>query len=132
VKSSTLSLYVRREVVPVFGLGGSALSTRAGLAANVPLGEAWWLAANADYTLPEDVEGVPVQPAGTYAFVALGRRLGHRLSLSAEGRYRRRGEAGALPTIDGIQAGLFLTLIPPGAGSTRPKPITEAPTRRYD
>jgi hypothetical protein len=130
VKASSLGLYARREVVPAFGLGVSVLNTRLGMTADIPLGQSWWLSASVDYTLPEDVEGTRVQAPGSYAYLALGRRLGNRLALSGEARYRRRGEAAGQPTIDAVQAGLFLTLTPPGGAATRPKPINEAPARR--
>jgi hypothetical protein len=125
VKTSKLGLYARREVVPAFGLGVSVLQTRAGMSADIPLGQAWWLSASVDYTLPADVEGTRVQPDATYTYLVLGRRLGNQLTVSGEARYRRRGSTSTFPTIDAVQAGLFFSLVPrAGGGVTRPRPIT--------
>ena len=108
---SSLTAYFRREVAPAFGLGVSRLESRAGLRADVPLGRDWALSTAAYHiqpASPSDAE--PLYGPGSDATVALDRRLGRHLTVSGEGRYRRRGEARGIPAISAYQVGLFFTL----------------------
>jgi hypothetical protein len=114
VKGSSLTLFVRREVAPAFGLGVSRLELRAGLSATIPMGRAWDFRMVASHVQPQTAQAIP----GEYglsddAFVALDRRLGKGLQLSGEARYRRRGARGTIPMIEAFQAGLFLTVFTP-------------------
>jgi len=119
VKRSDLMLFVRREVTPAFGLGVSRIQTRFGLAATIPMGRAWTLRIRGTHIVLETPEGA----AFTYgtpdeASASLSRSLGRHFAVSGEGRYRRRGAAGAIPAIDGYQVGIFLSLGgPSGPGS---------------
>jgi hypothetical protein len=122
VKRSSVSAFVRREVAPAFGTGLSRLELRVGLDANIPMGRAWELRMLARHIQPETPEGAErVFASGGDAFAALGRRLGRRLEISAEGRYRRRGATSASPMIQAYQAGLFVTVLTP-AGRSIPTP----------
>jgi hypothetical protein len=47
------------------------------------------------------------------AFLALGRRLGRRVELSAEARYRRRAATAAAPAVQSASVGVFLTVATP-------------------
>jgi hypothetical protein len=114
VKGSSLTLFVRREVAPAFGIGVSRLELRGGVSATIPMGRAWDFRMVASHVQPQTARLVP----GEYglsddAFVALDRRLGRGLQLSGETRYRRRGALGTIPMIESFQAGLFLTLFTP-------------------
>jgi hypothetical protein len=118
VKRSTVSLYVRREVVPAFGFGVSRAETRGGLAAVIPLGSVWQLRLSAYGVRPSTPEDLPATySAVTETALGLGRRLGRRLELSAEARYRRRGATSSLPFVQSFQGGLILSLLSPGAQS---------------
>jgi hypothetical protein len=56
------------------------------------------------------------------AFLALDRRLGRHLQLSGSARYRRRGTLGTIPTIEGFQAGIYVTLLSPAWREIAPAP----------
>jgi len=43
----------------------------------------------------------------------VGRRLGRRLEVSGEARYRRRGATGALAAVEALRAGVFVTFVSP-------------------
>jgi hypothetical protein len=121
VKRSGLTLFVRREVTPAFGTGVSRLSLRGGLSATIPLGRAWELRVIASRVQPETPRVAERAYASSDdAFVALSRRLGRRLELSGEARYRRRGAQDTIPMIDSLQAGLFLTLLSPSGTAMAP------------
>jgi hypothetical protein len=114
VRGSSLMLFVRREVAPAFGIGVSRLEVRAGVSATVPMGRAWELRLAASHVQPDaSPVATQVDAISDDAFVALDRRLGRRLQLSGAARYRRRGPLGTIPTIEALQAGLYLTLISP-------------------
>lgn len=124
VKRSSLTLFLRREVTPAFGIGTSRLEFRAGLAATVPMGRSWEARISATHTQPDSggSSAEPVYGPSDDAFVVLGRRLGTRLELSGEARYRRRGQANTFPEIEAFRAGLFLTLLSPGGSNIAPGP----------
>jgi hypothetical protein len=113
VKGSSLTLFVRREVAPAFGIGVSRLEVRAGVSATVPMGRAWDLRLAASHVQPDTSPAAQVDALADDAFVALDRRLGRRLQLSGAARYRRRGALGTIPMIEAVQAGLYLTLLSP-------------------
>jgi hypothetical protein len=114
LRRSSLTLFVRREVAPAFGTGLSRLQLRTGLRASVPMGRAWELRMLAIHVEPENLGDAELADARSDdAFAALGRRLGRRLEVSAEARYRRRGAAGTFPALDAFRAGLFVTLLGP-------------------
>jgi hypothetical protein len=108
---SSLTAYFRREVAPAFGLGVSRQESRAGLRTDVPLGRDWALSIAAYHIQPSYPSGTePIYGSGSDVTAALDRRLGRHLTVSSEGRYRRRGEARGIPTITAYQVGLFFTL----------------------
>lgn len=118
VGRSRLSAFYRREVVPVFGLGGLRLSDRFGLNAGIPLGRSWDLGLGTAYTR----DAVAAESGGRQsrfdAFANLGTRLSRRLTLTAEGRYYRQAAFGAIPELDTLRVGVFLDFGPRGQVST--------------
>lgn len=117
VKQSDIRLYVRREVVPAFGFGVSRAETRGELNAAVPLGKDWKLTLLAQHTLPSAPAGVESFGSAStdLAQLSIGRRMRRKLELSANLRYRRRGPTDALSPTQEFVAGVFLTLLTPGA-----------------
>ncbi len=111
LRHSDLTLFVRREVTPAFGLGVSRVQTRFGASAMFELGRDWTLQLRGTHIMFESSDENAI-PYGTpdEASVRLSRRLGRHFSFSGEGRYRRRGAAGAIPAVDAYQVGLFLSL----------------------
>jgi hypothetical protein len=121
VKSSSLTVFARREVTPAFGLGFSRLESRFGLSATIAMGSAWTLRLNGHHVQPETPEGAPATYATPdEAFVTLGRRIGRALEISTEARYRRRGSTSTFPAIDEFRAGVYLSLLSPTGSSTAP------------
>jgi hypothetical protein len=119
VGRSRVVLFARREVIPVFGVGGLRLSDRFGLSAEVPLGRLWQMGLSGSYVSRRSPEGFEGDDAsGTEASFSLNRSLGRRLAIGAEGRYRRRGPDGSLPAIEGLQATVALTLASARGGGT--------------
>jgi hypothetical protein len=117
--ASTLTAFVRREVVPAFGTGVSRLEIRGGLRAAVPMGRDWLLALSATHVIPDDpASGAVAYGDADDAALSLRRQLGGRVSISGEGSYRRRGPAGPLVAVESYNAGLFLTF---GSHSVRPR-----------
>jgi hypothetical protein len=110
VGRSSASAFVRREVTPAFGLGVSLLETRFGVSLDSPLGHYWRLLISGSHMQPDSNDVAPYSDA----ILALARTLSARLSLSIESRYRRRGAYASGVPIESLQAGVFLTLRPPG------------------
>jgi hypothetical protein len=79
------------------------------------MGRDWELRVLAGHVQPESPGAESAAASSDDAFVTLGRRLGRRLEVSGEARYRRRGATGALAAVEAFQAGLFLTLLTPHA-----------------
>jgi hypothetical protein len=114
VRRSSVTLYVRREVAPAFGTGVSRLELRTGLRGTVPMGRDWELRMLAGHVQPESPGSDEAAAASSDdAFVSLGRRLGKRVEVSGEARYRRRGATGVFAAVEAFQAGLFLTVLTP-------------------
>ena len=112
VRRSTAILFVRREVAPAFGLGISRMTLRSGLRLNVPLGRNWGLRLDASHVQPQSPAGAPrLDAASDDAYVVLSRRLGARLGIASDLRYRRSGATLRYPMVDGLQAGVALTLL---------------------
>ena len=114
---SRVVLFARREVIPVFGIGGLQLSDRFGMEAAVPLGKYWELGLYANLIrrqVPEDSQGDAATSGEATA--SLRRSLGRRFFVGAEGRYRRRGPTGTFPEVEGLQAGLAVTFASPRPG----------------
>jgi hypothetical protein len=112
VRRSTVILFVRREVAPAFGLGISRLTLRSGLRLNVPLGRNWGFRLDASHVQPQASTASPrLDATSDDAYVVLSRRLGARLGLSNEVRYRRGGATSRYPMVDAFQAGLSLTVL---------------------
>jgi hypothetical protein len=122
VARSNITLFVRREVSPAFGLGISRLELRAGLSATIPVGRAWELKVAASHVHPENPHAAGRLFASTDdAFAAVAWRLGRSLEVSAEAGYRRRGATSTFPRIEAFQGGLFLTLLTPSGGTIAPR-----------
>jgi hypothetical protein len=114
VGRSRLLFFVRREVVPAFGVGGLRLSDRFGLTALIPMGRTIELDLNASHIM----RSVPEGSAGDRATsdegaLALRWSLGRRAAIAAEARYRRRGPDGALPAIESAQGGIVVSFTSP-------------------
>jgi len=122
VKRSSLRLFLRREVTPAFGSGASRVGLRAGMGAVIPMGRAWEVRIDASHVRPGTTEAADPSSASSDAFAALGRRVGRRLEVSGEARYRRRGAFSTLPVIEAFRAGLFLTLLTPSGRAIGPAP----------
>jgi hypothetical protein len=121
IKRSSLVAFVRREVVPLFGVGASNVAIRAGMNAVVPIGPVTELRLAYTHIEPEAPHGTqPQYPSSDDAVATLGRRLGGKLAISGEVGYRRRGATVALTPIEAFQAGVFLTLTPAGARTPPP------------
>jgi hypothetical protein len=125
VRGSSVTLFLRREVTPAFGIGLSRVALRSGVRAGVPIGRAWQLRINTTHVRPDNPGGGgTVYASSDEAFAAVGRRLGRRFELTIDGRYRRRGATSAAPSISAFDAGLFLTLTSLSSGG-----IVLTPTR---
>jgi hypothetical protein len=111
LRHSDLTLFVRREVTPAFGLGVSRVQTRLGVDAAFRLGRYWTFRLRGTHIIFEssDVNAVPYGTPDE-VFASLSRRFGRHFSISGEGRYRRRGAVDPFPTVEAYQVGLFLTL----------------------
>jgi hypothetical protein len=122
VKRSMLTLFLRREVTPAFGTGGSRLATRVGLRTTVAMGRDWQLRLSGLHVQPDRSRAADGADAPSdEASAGLGRRFGRRLELSAEARYRR-GATRGLPVMDAFEAGLFVTLLTASGRAILPGP----------
>jgi hypothetical protein len=120
IRRSQFTAFFRREVSPAFGFGASLLVSRFGLSTAVPMGHDWRMQLQGFITRPDR----PADPALAYAgyadtFLSIGRRVSRRVEVTAETRYRHRGEARTLPSMSSFKTGLYVTLISP-AGKERP------------
>lgn len=123
VSRSAFTLFIRREVTPAFGIGLSRLELRAGLGTTIPMGRVWELQMFASHVQPENRPAAGRAFASTDdALLVLGRHLGRQIAVTAEARYRRQGATTTLPMIQGIRAGLFVTLLTPAARTDMPVP----------
>lgn len=122
VRSSSFTLFLRREVTPAFGIGVSRVDLRGGLAAVVSLGPAWQLRLTASHSQPDAPEASALVYEFSDAYGTLARRLGRHVELSGEARYRRRGAALTLEKIESFQAGIFLTLLSRAGATIAPVP----------
>lgn len=115
VKRSSLRAYYRREVIPVFGVGGLRLADRVGFDANVPFGQRWSTNLGGTYagTAQSVTEGERQSTTDAYAVVSA--RASRRLWLQATGRYLRRSAIGLIPGLDDYRGSLSLVLAPPGS-----------------
>jgi hypothetical protein len=109
VRRSTVKAYYRREVIPVFGFAGLRLTDRLGLDASTTMGEDWSLVLTAQYVVGPKEEADSSRPTAGDAGLSLAWHVSRHVSLSAEGRYRRRS-ASAVPGADDFTAGLILSL----------------------
>jgi hypothetical protein len=120
-KRSSLTVFVRREVAPAFGLGQSRLELRSGLEAALPLGRAWELRLFGAHVTPDSGPAAErAYGASDDLLTSLGRRLGRRVEVSAETRYRRRGASARYPALESLQAGLFVTVLSPSGRALAP------------
>jgi hypothetical protein len=115
VRRTGLTLFVRHEVTPAFGLGGSRLDVRSGIRATIPLGRTWELRLVATRVQPRTLRGGERLYGSDEVFAAVGRRMG-TLQVTGEGRYRRRAAASRGGTIEAFHVGLAVTLLSRGGG----------------
>jgi hypothetical protein len=119
VKRSSLTAYYRREVIPIFGLAGLRLADRLGLEATIPLGRDWNLMLTGGYVVgPSSSEVESSRLTSGDAGVSLAWRAARHLSVSMDGRYRRRSATSTVPGIDDFAAGLFVSLVSGQASAT--------------
>jgi hypothetical protein len=110
---SRVTAYIRREVAPAFGLGVSRLETRVGVRADVPAGRRWSLRGGGDYVHPAVPEDAGFASASSADIVGgVTRRIGRLSALSAEVRYRRRGDIARAGPVSAIEAGIFWSFGP--------------------
>ena len=114
VGRSSLSLFVRHEVTPAFGTGVSRPQLRAGVGLDVPLGQKWEFRLGGTYVAAQEPDSPGGYPHSSDASGALVFRVARALAVSAESAYRRRGSSFGTPAIDGVSAGLYLTVRRPG------------------
>jgi hypothetical protein len=107
---SLVNAAYRREVVPVFGIGGVRLVDRFSLAFSTTLGRSWFAGLGATYTL-EPNPGSDGSFSSGDGQANFGRRLGRYWSLSVAGRYRRN-EAGSAPLREAYRVGGYLSWEP--------------------
>ncbi len=119
VRSTTLTAYYRREVLPTFGLGGLRLANRVGLNANAPVGASFSIGVGGNYVRDSQSSQSLIDPQSMIdASLTLSNRLASQLTLSLESRYRRQLAAAGIPALDDFRVGLFLSFVPPS--SARP------------
>jgi Putative beta-barrel porin 2 len=116
---ASLLAYVRHEVTPAFGTGGSRPQLRSGLQADVPLSRRFTFRLSGTYVAGEEPEDVGRFPASLDATAALGWRVARAFEVTAASGYRRREGTGGLPAVDAWTAGLFLQVARPTARSER-------------
>jgi hypothetical protein len=123
VGASGVTLFLRREVTPAFGLAVSLLETRGGLRVEAPLSRDWRLRLEGDHTQPDNAEaaGLIGRPPYSEAIFQVVRRIGKTAEVSGETRYRRRGATSTLGLISSFQAGVYITLTPPGGAKLPPQ-----------
>jgi hypothetical protein len=117
VGRSSLVLFARREVTPVFGLGGLQVANRFGMRAMIPMGRVWSLdlmGTHVQRSVPEGYTGD--QASSDEAFLALQRTLGRQLALAGEARYRYRSPDGPIPRIQSVEAVFVLSFFSPQTG----------------
>jgi hypothetical protein len=119
VKRSRVTAFYRREVIPVFGFGGLRLTDRVGLSASIPLGRNLSFGLSGTYVADRPTEGGTASFESGDTGLSLAWRIARHLSLSAEGRYRRRSATGSLGELDDFAGGLFLSLVPARGSSAR-------------
>jgi hypothetical protein len=107
---SVVNAIYRREVVPVFGIGGVRLVDRFNLSFSTTLGRSWFAGLGAIYTLEPDPESDGSFSSGD-GQANIGRRLGRYWSLSVAGRYRRN-ETPSTPLRETYRVGGYLTWEP--------------------
>jgi hypothetical protein len=115
---SRLTAYIRREVAPAFGLGVSRLETRVGVRADLPAGRRWSFRCGGYYVRPAAPQDVGLASDSTADIVAgVTRRIGRLSALSAELRYRRRGDITREGPVSAVEAGIFWSFGPISRGA---------------
>ncbi len=117
---SSTALFVRREVIPAFGLGGVQLSDRVGLRTSSRLGRSWRLDGDVNYVR----RNASTQASGDRSDsvdvrFALLRRIRRRFDSGADLVYRRYAPQGS-PAIEQWQAQFTVSVVNPEAGQATP------------
>jgi hypothetical protein len=115
VRRATFTAYYRREVIPVFGVGGLRLADRVGLNAFAPFGQRWVVTFGGAYSGGGQQDLDAERQSTTDAFANAAFRMSRRLWLSANGRYLRQSAIGAFPALEDGRAALLLVLATPGS-----------------
>lgn len=114
--SSTV-LYVRREVIPAFGIGGLGLTDRVGLRTSARMGRSWQISAEATYFRRSAAQPGAGRADSGEGRVALQRTVGRRFELGSELEYRRYAPEPQRPAIEQLRAQLTLEVTSPKTGS---------------
>ena len=110
VGRSSVAAYLRREVAPAFGFGVSRLETRGGLRGDIPLGRHWSLWLDGYHTRPSGPSDSDLASASaTDGLAGISRSFG-RTSLTADVRYRRRGETASQSPVSAFQFSLAVSI----------------------
>jgi hypothetical protein len=115
VRRASITAYYRREVIPVFGVGGLRLADRAGLSLQAPFGERWVTSLGGAWSAGGQQDTSDERQSTTDAFANAAFRASRRLWLSASGRYLRQSAVGALPALEDGRAALLVVLATPGS-----------------
>jgi hypothetical protein len=118
VGRNRILMFVRREVLPTFGVGGLRLSDRFGLTAMIRMGRTWGLdlsATHTDQSASAEVESE--HPSSDEGTLTLRKDVGLRTSIAATGSYRHRGPDATRPSVNSVQAGVSIFFSgPPSTG----------------
>lgn len=112
-KRSTLTAYYRREVVPLFGVGGLRAADRLGFDLSAPLGRRWGGSLGGSFTRDAFGSSSAERQHTADTNMRLGFRVARRLSLSAEARYLYRSSPSPTPSTNDFRVGIFLSLVRP-------------------
>ena len=121
VGPSSTALFVRREVIPAFGLGGVELTDRIGLRTSFRLGQSWGLSAEGIYVQRSDsAQDVAERSDSEEGRLTALKRIGRRLELGTELQYRRYAAPAPRPPIEQFEAQLTVGVLNPRASVPRP------------
>ena len=110
LRRSSLTVFYRREVIPVFGFGTVRLTDRVGLRASMPLGQRWGMYLDGIYVADRSGQSSPSRLRSAQASVSLGGALGRWVGASITASYRRRSSSDGTTPVEGYAAGVFLTV----------------------
>jgi hypothetical protein len=115
VGRSSLTAYYRREVIPVFGVGGLRLADRVGVNASVPLGQRWSTSLDGTYAGAAKQGPEEGRQSATDVYASVAARLSRRFWLSTRGNYLRRSPTGDFAALNDFRVAILLVLTSPGS-----------------